>query len=340
MARKFFNQRVKGSSNKSMIAYIIVGACIILIFVAVIMVVIFSNSSPQEDSIIEIRDVVTVEINSEVPDKTLFFAELQNVSEDDINVSFTDVDLTKVGEYPVEIEVYGETYESKVAVVDTEAPVLTVRNYNIDTGGSYSADDFVESCTDNSGEECIVEFYSLGMDQAGNTIDFSSFVAEGIYSVQIIASDSSGNSTSPITAQLTIGDSGETQQPTYCNFGNSEYDSNTYILGVNVTQNGCALDLNLYYNEQVTAPAYDLINSDTERIKKEISKINISNVKQLHFDSEINPVLNTAGTGLVGYTVHQTLTIEYNDGSTELVADYYINTDGNRVYSVNKFNLA
>lgn len=340
MARKFFNQRVKGSSNKSMIAYIIVGACIILIFVAVIMVVIFSNSSPQEDPIIEIRNVVTVEINSEVPDKTLFFAELQNVSENDINVSFTDVDLTKVGEYPVEIEVYGETYESKVAVVDTEAPVLTVRNYNIDTGGSYSADDFVESCTDNSGEECIVEFYSLGMDQAGNTIDFSSFVAEGIYSVQIIASDSSGNSTSPITAQLTIGDSGGVQQPTYCNFGNSEYDSNTYILGVNVTQNGCALDLNLYYNEQVTAPAYDLINSDTERIKKEISKINISNVKQLHFDREINPVLNTAGTGLVGYTVHQTLTIEYNDGSTELVADYYINTDGNRVYSVNKFNLA
>ena len=66
MARKFFNQRVKGSSNKSMIAYIIVGACIILIFVAVIMVVIFSNSSPQEDSIIEIKKNALVRVNAEI----------------------------------------------------------------------------------------------------------------------------------------------------------------------------------------------------------------------------------------------------------------------------------
>ena len=341
MARKFFNQRVKGSSNKSMIAYIIVGVCIFLIFFAVIMVVVFSNnSSSNPEPVIEIRGLVTVEINSEIPDKTLFFAELQHVSENDIDISYAEADLTKVGEYPISIEVYGESYESTLSVVDTEAPVLLVKNHSIPVGGSYTAADFIDSCSDNSNEECIVSFYSMGMDQDGNTLNYNQFTNEGIYSVQIVASDSSGNTTAPMTAQLTIGDVNQTEPPTYCNFGNSEYDANTYILGVNVTQNGCALDLNLYYNEQVTAPAYELVNNDTEQIRKEINKLNISNVKQVHFNQVITPVLNNAGTGIVGYTVQQQINIEYNDNSTEEIANYYINTDGKRIYSLNKYNLS
>lgn len=341
MAGKFFNQKVKGSSNKSMVAYVIVGACILLIFICVIMVVVFSNrSTSTPDPIIEIRDVVTIEINSEIPDKTLFFAELQNVSEEEIDVSFENVDLSKVGNYVVDIEIYGNTYTSTLTVVDTETPVLNVKNYNVAVGESYDANDFVESCTDNSGEDCTIEFYELGMDQDGNTLDYSSFTEEGVYSVQIVASDSSGNATSPMTAQLTIGESGENEPPTYCNFGNSEYDSNTYILGVNVTQNGCALDLNLYYNDQVTAPAHELVKSDTEQIRKEINKLNISNVKLIHFNQLITPVLNIAGTGIVGYTIQQQINIEYNDGTIEEIANYYINTDGERIYSLNKYNLS
>lgn len=337
MARKFFNQRVKGS-NKSMLAYIIVGACILIIFVSVIMVVVFSNQTP-EDAVIKIRDVVTVEINSELPDKTLFFAELQNVKESDIDVAFTGVDLTKVGEYPVEIDVFGESYESILTVVDTSAPELTVRNYAVAVGQGYNASNFVDTCSDNSGENCTIEFYEMAMDQNGNKIDYSSYTTEGVYNIQIVAKDSSGNVTSPLTAQLTIGNSDDIQQPTTCNYGNSQYDSNTYILGVNVTQNGCALDLNLYQNEEITKPAYDLADNDTEQMKKEINKLNISNVKMFHFNREISPVLNTTGTGVVGYTVHQRVTLEYNDGTTELVADYFINTNGGRVYSVNKYGI-
>lgn len=339
MARKFFNQKVKGSSNKSMVAYIIVGACILLVFVSVILIVVFSNSSSNEEAVIKIRDVVTVEINSEVPDKTLFFAELQGVSEDDIDVSFADVDLTKIGEYDVEIEVYGEKYNSVLSVVDTESPVLRVKNYNIPVGGTYSATDFVDSCSDNSGEDCTIEFYKLGMNQDGNVIDYGSYTAEGSYSIQIVASDSSGNTTSPTNVTLTIGEGGGTQGPTTCNFGNSEYDTSKYILGVNVTQNGCALDLNLYQNDDITKPAYDLANNDMEKMKKEINKLNISNVERFHFNRELSPVLNITGTGIVGYTIHQRITVEYTDGTTELVADYYINTDGGRVYSVNKYGL-
>ncbi len=341
MAGKFFNQRVKGSSTMSIKAYLIVGACVVLIFFAVIMVVVMANRTPAADPVIEIRGVVTVEINSEIPDKTLFFSELQNVSEDEISVSFANVDLTKVGEYTVEIEIDGNTYQSTLAVVDTIAPVLVLTNYSIAAGESYTVYDFVESCTDNSGETCIVEFYSLGLDQDGNSIDYDSFTEEGTYSVQIIASDSSGNTTTPTTATLTIGegDSNNTTTTT-CNYGNDVYDTETYILGVNVTQNGCALDLNLYYNEEVTAAAYELASSDTERLEKEINKINISNSKQNTVNQIITPVLNTAGTGIVGYTVHIDLTILYTDGTQEVVASYYIKSDGSRVYTINKYNLS
>lgn len=239
-------------------------------FVCIIMIVLFSNRKP-DNATIEIRDVVTVEINSEIPDKTLFFSELQNVKEDEIDVSFAEADLTKVGEYPIEIKLRGETYESKLAVVDTQAPNLMAKNYSIAVGGTYEANDFVESCSDNSGEDCIIEFYALGMDQEGTTIDYGSYTEEGTYTVQIIAKDSSGNATTATSARLTIGESGEIQIPTSCNYGNSEYDSSQYILGVNVTQNGCALDLNLYQDEKVTAPAYALADADTERLQKRLA---------------------------------------------------------------------
>lgn len=339
MARKFFNQKVKGSSNKSLVAYIIVGVCILLVFVCIIMIVLFSNRKP-DNATIEIRDVVTVEINSEIPDKTLFFSELQNVKEDEIDVSFAEADLTKVGEYPIEIKLRGETYESKLAVVDTQAPNLMAKNYSIAVGGTYEANDFVESCSDNSGEDCIIEFYTLGMDQEGTTIDYGSYTEEGTYTVQIIAKDSSGNATTATSARLTIGESGEIQIPTSCNYGNSEYDSSQYILGVNVTQNGCALDLNLYQDEKVTAPAYALADADTERLQKEISKLNINENLKRNLYRLVTPVLNTAGTGIVGYTVHMELAIEYEDGHEEVVASYYINTEGKRIYSVNTYNLA
>lgn len=337
MAGKFFNQKVKGSSNKSMVAYIIVGACVLLVFICVILVVVLSNRDP--DAVVEIRDVVTVEINSEIPDKTLFFSELQNVAEDDIEVSFAEADLTEVGEYPIEINLYGETYESTLAVVDTQAPELIAKNHSIDVGDAYSADDFVESCSDNSGKECDISFYTLGMDQDGINIDYGSFTEEGTYTVQIIASDGSGNTTTATSATLTIGEASGPVVPTTCTYGNSEYDSNAYILGVNVTQNGCALDLNLYQDENVTAPAYELAEADTERLKNEINKLNTNEDLERVVNRLITPVLNTAGTGVVGYTVHMELILRSSDGSEEVVASYYINTDGDRVYSINTYNL-
>ncbi len=36
-------------------------------------------------------------------------------------------------------------------------------------------------------------------------------------------------------------------------------------MAVDVTDNGCALDLNLYQNEEILAPVNELIKSETEK---------------------------------------------------------------------------
>lgn len=340
MAGKFFNQRVKGA-NRSFIAYIIVGVVVLCIFIIVILMVSLKNKKNDKNAVIEIRDVVTIEINSELPDKTLFFSELQNVKEDDIIISYDDVDLAKVGEYTVNIEVNKTNYLSTLAVVDTQVPEVTTKDLIIEKGESYAASDFVEKCSDNSDSGCIISFYEMGKDQDGNLIDYSKYTEEGKYTIQIVASDMSGNNTSPLTVNLTIGDGTiEPPGPTYCKYGNSEYDTNAYILGVNISQNGCALDLNLYYDENTSAPAYELAKKDTEKLQKEISKLNIDKDIKKVLNQVITPVLNTSGTGVVGYTVHLELSMTYEDGSSEVVASYYINLNGDRVYSINKYNLS
>lgn len=340
MAGKFFNQRVKGSSNNNMKAYMIVGGCILIIFIVVIIIVSVGGDDNSPDAVIEVQDSISVEINGDLPDNTDFFSELQNVKEDDIDVDYSGVDMSKLGSYDVTITVNNHEYTSTLNVIDETAPELTTKDLTINIGQTYNAEDFVDTCTDNSGEECVIEFYENGRDQDGNLIEYGSYLAEGTYQIQIIASDSSENATQPQTATLIIGEGGGTVDPSTCRYGGSEYDSNTYILGVNVTNNGCALDLNLYHEESTQQAAKDLAETDTEKLQKEIYNLNIDKNIIKNLTQRINPVLNTTGTGLVGYTVEMILTLEYTDGTTEVVERYFLDQNGKRTYSINKYNLS
>lgn len=339
MAGKFFNQKVKGSINNSMKAYIIVGGVILTIFIVVILIVSISGKKDVPDPIIEVRSAVSVEINDDLPDKTDFFSELQNVKEDDIDVDYSGVDLSKLGSYNIKITIYDKEYKSTLNVIDITAPEFTVKDVSIAKGQGYDAEDFVEECKDNSNEECTIEFYDKGLDQDGEEIDYGSYLAEGTYEIQIVASDSSGNVSQPQKATLTIGDGSTVIDPTTCKYGTTEYDSNTYILGSNVTSNGCALDLNLYQDENTTKSAYDLAAADTEKLQKEISEAKVDKDIKKTLNRLVTPVLNKTGNGLVGYTILMELKFIYTDGSEEVVEKYYLDTEGNRVYSINKYNL-
>lgn len=330
---KFFNQKVKKNNGNftSMVVVASIVGILLLIFVAVMASVFGKNK--HSDAVITLRDDAAVEINSTTVDKTLFFEEIKNVKENDIDVDYGKVNFNKVGTYDVNITIYKKSYKAKLQVVDTEAPVLKLKDLTISVGDSYSAKDFVDSCKDNGNEECIIEFYDSGVNQNGEKIDYSTYSIEGSYTVQIIAKDSSGNKTNPIGATLNIGKG--SSKPTKCTYGNNEYDSETYIMAVDVTDNGCALDLNLYQNEEILAPVNALIKDETEKIKKEFSKINL-NVKSIYVNSSINTILNTTGTGVVGYSVKITISI-YNNDVNEVIEDYYLNINGTRNYLINKY---
>ena len=64
-----------------------------------------------------------------------------------------------------------------------------------------------------------------------------------------------------------------------------------------------------------------MIKSENEKIKKELSKINLG-VKNIHVNSETATVLNTTGKGVVGYTLKFTVSIEKNNNE-EVIEEYH-----------------
>ena len=76
MAKKFFNQKVS-NKKKTITQIIIISICVVGI-VACLLIANYFNKKLPKDAIIEMRDSVAVEVNSELPDKTVFFTKLKN----------------------------------------------------------------------------------------------------------------------------------------------------------------------------------------------------------------------------------------------------------------------
>ncbi len=335
MARKFFNQKVKKKNNFSTSTIVIGGIVGILILIAIALLMSINKKDSHKDAVIELGESVAVEVNTSLPDKTLFFKELQNVKESDIKADFSKVNLDEVGSYGVNIKIYGKNYEGILIVVDTESPTLQLKDLTIAKGETYKPKDFVKKCVDNSKKDCNVEYYSLGVTQDAEKIDYSSFTDEGTYTIQIVASDESGNYTAPVSTTLTIGNKSSNTVPKNCKYGNSVYDSTKYNLAVDITENGCAVDLNLYQNENTLKPVKNLITTEEEKLKKELSKIKL-NTKDIYLTNEYSAILNNTGNGIVGYSLYIEVSITVNNNK-EVIESYYLNKDGSRKYVVNKY---
>lgn len=331
---KFFNQKVK-KSNASTGTIVIASIVGVLIVIAIGVLISVNSKNKTKDAVIKIRDSVAVEVNSKLPDKTLFFSELEGVKEKDIKTNYDKVNLEKVGTYQVTLKIYNKSYTSKLEVVDTEAPVLKTKDINIAIGQTYKPEDFVESCKDNSDTDCKVSFYDLSLTQSGEKIDYSSFTLEGSYTIQIVAEDETGNKSNPQSATLNIGKS-TTKNPTVCKYGNDSYDTSKYILAVNVTENGCGLDLNVYQDEGKLKLVNSIIENEKAKLKKEFSTVKL-NTTDIYLNSDIGPVLNISGTGLVGYTLKITVSINKGSSNEEVIEEYYVNLNGERQYIVNKY---
>lgn len=169
--------------------YIIIGV-LVLIIGCLIGLYIFNkkdNTNNDKQVKVVVKKDVNVEVMSEILSvKDFFDGDMkENVKIlyylGDENVDFND-NYNAVGKYRVVIDVEGTKYETTLNVVDTTKPDLKLKSVSIVVGDKYKINDFVDSCTDNSGDECILLYKE---DKVYDKI--------GTYNIVIIAKDSSGN---------------------------------------------------------------------------------------------------------------------------------------------------
>lgn len=145
-----------------------------------------SNIQTKEEKI-NIKENVEVEINSEVLNIKDFF-ENSNFSDGEINYFESDKKIkfdtkyNKIGSFKVVIKINDKNYETAINVVDTLAPTLKLKELTITLGDKFEINSFVESCTDNSKEDCILSYK-----------ENKKYTKVGTYDVTIIAKDKSDN---------------------------------------------------------------------------------------------------------------------------------------------------
>jgi hypothetical protein len=223
-------------------------------------------------------------------------------------------------------------------------------------GSTYNLSDFIVSCTDNS-TICTPSF---------NDASYENITEVGTHTIQIKAVDGSDNSIIK-EAKLVISAKEEPKpvdptpvnpapvDPTpvtpTCAFGSTEKATNfTYPITYSIlpVNNNCPMDatkhdLNTYHNSTIEEGLAAIYNPDLQKLWQETNRYILK-------DASLEPVAvrNKEGTGFIGYSIHIRLYVdETNQVSKEelkkdnkyLKEDYYLNSNGVRLYIKNAYNL-
>jgi len=337
MAKKFFYNRVY-NTRRTITNLVIIGVCIIGVIICFIITSNFEGENQNTpEGALSIKKESTIEVNENFT-KEIFFSKIENVELDEIEVTYPDnFDSSIPGIYNIILKINNKNYESKLNIVDTTRPELIVKELTIEEGKSYGITDFIESCSDNSNKECKIEFYTEGIDEEGNKINYSTFKEKGVYSIKISAKDDSGNQTVQET-KLTIGKSenNKPEAPVICKYGNNEYDKNNFLVAVDITSNKCAISLDLYKDSTMTNEINRLMDTESIKITKDVDNLKLKGT--LALNRKITAVVNNSGDGIVGYELRMTVTSTINDKS-EIIVDYKLDSNGKRVFIKNPYNL-
>ena len=303
-----------------------------------------SNNALNNINKIKIKKSITILLGQEVPTIDKFISNYDNVKSVNDSIKYDETNLqnniyTSVGEYTVTITIKNKDYISKIIVVDNEAPTLVLKDVLIEEGATYSINDFVSSCIDNSAADCAYSY----VDPADGRI-----AEPGTHTIKIIASDLSGNKTDVQNATLTINAKTVTPTPTQkpnngggnsgksskCQFGDGNFNKDT-VLTYSVVKNGCAIDPAYAKTDTYIGTPEKMIKTEFEKFKQQIIDKNNFQGK-LQFDVNVTPVFNTTKAGLVGYTA-QIIATNYN--TQEELVNFYLASNGTRVYKVNKLGI-
>ena len=238
--RFFFNQTFQRKKRNSTILAIIL-VIIIIAGTFAIVTYFHNKPVKAKKPYYVVKSKKEVEINTAMPSILEFFSSLENIALSDISISYdknftyqenldkcSDEEKAliekirtenkedtkgsdpfaciaiipdKLGTYEITINILDKKVKTKLVVVDKTAPDFETKDLTISNEESYNVKSFVTSCTDNSKEECIIDFYT---PLRGEKIDYGSYKEPGEYIVKIIAKDRSGNTSNPKEAKLVI----------------------------------------------------------------------------------------------------------------------------------------
>lgn len=106
-----------------------------------------------------IKEEISIEINTSLPSIISFIENSDIINDKDIEMTLNykkdeeniTPNISKIGEYSVVLTIAGNTYNSRLKIVDTTPPVVKLKNIAIYENGKYTIDNFIESYEDNSG---------------------------------------------------------------------------------------------------------------------------------------------------------------------------------------------
>lgn len=170
-------------------------------------------------------------------------------------------DVLSVGEFKVTIvdDKNKRIYDSLLEVKDEEAPKLSLKDLSIEEGKSYTVNDFVLECTDNSNKECSLAFEEESM---------SNITSVGEHNVTIIAKDASDNAVKAST-KLVVTKKEEVKVIVLEPVPKSNSSSNSKKSNANVTTKSEEVVKKGY-----TGKAADLKSEALELRKKEANSVN------------------------------------------------------------------
>lgn len=271
----FDENYIKKYAKKGRLKWLIIGlSALVLIVVVIIVILATRNNEPEpiEPAVptFELKEELTIEAGSPLPEVTDYFNELENIDVNEIIITYPDefelnYDTSLCSEeeikeiyseeepnfegyecvqnylvtpatYGITIELQEEEYTVNLIVEDTRVPVLTTKDVEIYEDDTYELDDFIDSCFDITGD-CQVSYYRGDTNEEGEQIDYSNITEIGEHTIKIVASDNYGNVTDPVEAKLTILEvEGNIYTVTFNSNGGSEVDSRRVAENGNVIE--------------------------------------------------------------------------------------------------------
>lgn len=327
---------------------------VIILIIAVVILILFvkgcnDNKSKKVKTPNEINnsepvivESISININQDVPSIDEFVKNYSKVKNETDTIKYEDTNFANnkynaVGSYKVTITLNGKEYTSKILVIDKEPPVFALKDVTITEGDYYAINDFVTSCSDNSGKECVINY---------EFPEYGKLSSPGTYNIGIVATDLSGNAAATQKAKLVINAKAVSPTPSKpknktCEFGSTEYTSD-HVITYSLIKNNCPIDASYAKTDTYITIPDQMAKKEYDKLYQEIQNKNVSMLIQ--FSRTVIPVLNNEKTGLVGYAAYITADEVEKTSSGKVkkirtVVSFDINPNGTRKYTVNELGL-